>query len=61
MSNLFANSLGNKEPPSKKNGHTHTYTYLNDIDSDKFSEVESNFSTKNQKISRIRHSKSPSK
>ena len=33
LSNILANSLGNKEANVKKNGHAHTYTYLNDLDS----------------------------
>jgi|JI6StandDraft_1071083.scaffolds.fasta_scaffold1320079_1 hypothetical protein len=61
LSNLLSNSFGTKEVQIKKNGHSHTYTYLNDMDFDKFSEVDSNFSSKNQKLGRMRHSKSPSK
>lgn len=60
LSNLFAGSLGSKELINKKNGHNHTYTHLNDLHSDKFSEIESNISTK-AKINRLRHSKSPNK
>ena len=31
LSNLLAGSLGTKEAQVKKNGHAHTYTYLNDL------------------------------
>lgn len=53
--------MGNRDIVNKKNGHNHTYTHLNDLNSDKYSEVQSNISTKDAKISRLRHSKSPNK
>lgn len=50
-----------QETQFKKNGHSHTYTYLNDADSDKFSEIDSNYSMKNERASKGRHSNSPGK
>lgn len=46
---------------NKKPGHSHTYTHLNDIDSDKLSEIDNSFSMKLKKPTKFRHSKSPSK
>ena len=60
LSNLFNGTIKMKEY-SKKNGHSHTYTHLNDLESDQYSEIDSNFSVKNQKVHRVRHSKSPTK
>jgi hypothetical protein len=37
LSSFFAGSLGSKELVNKKNGHNHTYTHFNDLNSDKFS------------------------
>ena len=36
LSNLFNGTIKMKEY-SKKNGHSHTYTHLNDLESDKYS------------------------
>ena len=35
--NIFNVSSNSKEIPGKKSGHSHTFTYLNDQDSDKLS------------------------
>jgi len=57
---LLNNSIGIKELVSKKSGHSHTFTHLNDAEFDKFSEMENSISIK-PKATKFRHSKSPSK
>ncbi len=60
INNLFNATQGYKEIPLKKAGHSHTYTHLNDKNSDKYSEIEHSFDHI-PSVVKIRHSKSPSR
>jgi hypothetical protein len=61
LGTLFGGTLGNRDIVNKKNGHNYTYTHMDDQNSDKYSEVQSNISTKEPKINRVRQSRSPNK
>lgn len=61
LSSMLNGTRSNKESLNKKSGHSHTFTHLNNPDSDKFSEIDSSFYNKPTKITKFRHSKSPSK
>jgi len=61
LASLLGSFVVNREIFNKKNGHNHTYTHLNNRNSDKYSEVQSNISTKEPKMNRLRQSKSPNK
>lgn len=61
LQHFLNGSAGTYEQLNKKSGHSYTYTHLNDLDSDKLSEIDNSYLPKQQKITKFRHSKSPSK